>query len=113
MYHVFVIGLKPSGWLKSLTLGAPLRALKGAARALPGFQGARFFKGGAYHFAAFTWTKPGATAAFDLSDGLQNLRQVARSGASLCETHAFVCETPPSKGDLVTLWHSARHSAAA
>ncbi|WGW05666.1 hypothetical protein [Tropicibacter oceani] len=113
MYHVLVIGLKPSGWFKSLSLNTPLRALKGAARALTGFKGAQFFRNGPYIYAALSWTSPGAIAAFVQGDGLATLEQAAQTAATVFETHAFVCETPPSKSDLVTLWHSARHSAAA
>lgn len=113
MYHVTVVGVEPAGWLKSLTLSGALRALKPAARALPGFKGAKIFRTGPYSFATLTWTESASLRSFGNGAAMRELEAAAMRAARFYEVHSFVCESQPGKDEMVNLWRAARHAAAA
>ncbi|WP_425098756.1 hypothetical protein [Tropicibacter sp. S64] len=113
MYHVYVAGVEPAGFFKSLSLSSALRGLRPAAKILPGFRKSAVFRSGSYQFATLIWTDAAALRSFAGGPAARDLEALALRNARYHAAHAFVCETEPTREEIVTLWRTARHAAAA
>ncbi|MFW2542304.1 hypothetical protein ACN2XU_06655 [Primorskyibacter sp. 2E107] len=113
MYHVYVIGFESAGFLKAMALTGPLRVLKAEAKALPGHRATKTFKAGSYHFVTFIWSEAAALRSFTASAAVSGFENTAHRATRFQQSYAFVCETAPSKDEMINLWRAARHAAAA
>ena len=109
MFHISVIGYKPSNWSNSFSAILKTRRMMKAARTAPGFLRANTFRKNDISYVYIVWDGKAAMQFYETASLFRTQKQDLIDLAEFAASYNFVCEQIPTQRQVHEMWRSARY----